>query len=164
MMETITQWLQLHFVDDFVDKRKLKEQLCLLTAHASLLHVEESGIVELTYRATMRTLHVVGINLQHWLGEHAGLLGGTKVLVGFLRYRLLGTMANQHTTGECSTSLIIEYILVKLVAGAMTYLMVDEGIVIHHLVLIGNHATIQEALCTLALERKVETVASDTIM
>ena len=46
----------------------------------------------------------------------------------------------------------------------MTYLMVNERIVIHHLVLVGDDTTIAEALSTLTLEHQVETVASDTIM
>ena len=46
----------------------------------------------------------------------------------------------------------------------MTHLMIDKRIVINHLVLIGNHTTITEALGSLALEYKVETVAGDTVM
>ena len=162
-METVAQWLQLHLVDDFIDKCELEEQLCLFTAHATLLHIEKSSIVELTYRTTMRTLHIIGINLQHRLGEHTGGLGSAKVLVGFLRSGLLGTMANQHATSESATSFIIEHILVKFVAGAMAYLMIDERIVIYHLVLVGDNTTIQEALSSLALEHEVKAIASNTI-
>ena len=46
----------------------------------------------------------------------------------------------------------------------MTHLMIDKRIVVNHLVLIGNHTTIAEALSSLALEYKVETVAGDTVM
>ena len=74
MMQAIAQWFQLHLVDDFVDKCKLKEQLSLLTAHSTLLHIEQCRIVELTYSTTVCTLHIIGINLQHRLGEHAGCL------------------------------------------------------------------------------------------
>ena len=164
MMQAITQWFQLHLVDDFVDKCKLKEQLSLLAAHTTLLHIEQGGIVELTYSTSMRTLHIIGINLQHRLGEHAGCLRSTEVLVGFLRNSLLGTMTNQYSTGKSTTCLTIEYILIKLVAGTMTHLMIDERIVINHLVLVGNHTTIAEALSSLALEYEVEAVAGDTVM
>ena len=108
MMQAIAQWLQLHLVDDFVDKCKLKEQLCLLTAHTTLLHIEQCRIVELTYSTTVCTLHIVSINLQHRLGEHAGSLRSTEVLVGFLRSGLLGTMTNQHSAGKSTTCLTIE--------------------------------------------------------
>lgn len=63
MMQAITQWLQFHLVDDLVDKCKLKEQLSLLAAHTTLLHIEQGGIVELTNSTTVRTLHIIGINL-----------------------------------------------------------------------------------------------------
>ena len=46
----------------------------------------------------------------------------------------------------------------------MTHLMIDECIVINHLVLVGNHTTIAEALGSLALEHEVESVAGDTVM
>ena len=164
MMQAIAQWLQLHLVDDFVDKCKLKEQLSLLTAHTTLLHIEQCRIVELTNSTTMRTFHIVGINLQHRLGEHTGCLCSTEVLVGFLRSSLLGTMTNQYSAGKSTTSLTIEHILIKLVAGTMTHLMIDERIVIYHLVLVGNHTTIAEALSSLAFEYEVEAVAGNTVM
>jgi hypothetical protein len=46
----------------------------------------------------------------------------------------------------------------------MTHLMIDERIVINHLVLVGNHTTIAEALSSLALEYEVEAVAGNTVM
>ena len=42
--------------------------------------------------------------------------------------------------------------------------MIDERIVINHLVLVGNHTTIAEALSSLALEYEVKTVAGNTVM
>ena len=164
MMQAVTQWLQLHLVDDFVDKCKLKEQLSLLAAHTTLLHIEQCRIVELTYSTTVCTLHIVSIDLQHRLGEHAGCLRSTEVLVGFLRNSLLGTMTNQYSTGKSTTCLTIEHILIKLVAGTMTHLMIDERIVINHLVLVSNHTTIAETLSSLALEYEVKSVAGNTVM
>ena len=35
----------------------------LLAAHTTLLHIEQGGIVELTNSTTVRTLHIIGINL-----------------------------------------------------------------------------------------------------
>lgn len=141
-----------------------EEQLSLLAAHTTLLHIEQCGIVELTNSTSMRTLHIIGINLQHRLGEHTGCLRSTEVLVGFLRNSLLGTMTNQYSAGKSTTCLTIEHILIKFVAGTMTHLMIDERIVINHLVLVGNHTTIAEALGSLALEYEVKTVAGNTVM
>ena len=112
----------------------------------------------------MRTLHIIGIYLQHRLGEHTGSLGGTKILISFLRCCLLSTMTYQHTTSKGSSGLTIEYIFIKFIAGTMSHLMINECIVIHHLILIGNDTTIAETFCSLALEHQVETVAGDTIM
>lgn len=164
MMKAITKRLQFHLVNNFVDKRKLKKQLCLLKAYTALLHIEQGSIVKLTDSAAMRTLHIIGIYLQHRLGEHTGSLGGTKILISFLRYCLLSTMTYQHTTSKGSSSLTIEYIFIKFIAGTMSHLMINECIVIYDLILIGNDTTIAETFCSLALEHQVETVACDTIM
>ena len=46
----------------------------------------------------------------------------------------------------------------------MTYLMVDESIIVNMLTLVCYHTTISKAFCSLALEDKVETIASNAIM
>ena len=46
----------------------------------------------------------------------------------------------------------------------MPHLMINKCIIIYHLILISNHATIAETLSTFSLEHQIETVASDTIM
>ena len=48
-METVTERLELHMVDDFVDEGILQEQFGLFEGDASLTHIEEGRIVELTY-------------------------------------------------------------------------------------------------------------------
>ena len=68
--------------------------------NASLAHIEHGGCVELAHRGTVGTLHVIGVNLQHGLGEHAGRLGGTQILVGHLRLGLLTVVANMDQSSE----------------------------------------------------------------
>ena len=73
-------------------------------------------------------------------------------------------MTNQDSTGKSTTCFSIEHILIKLVTAAMPHLMINKCIIIYHLILISNHATIAETLSTFSLEHQIETVASDTIM
>ena len=73
-------------------------------------------------------------------------------------------MAHQHTAGKGSARLVVEHIFIEFVARAMTHLVVDERIVVHHLVFVGNHTTIAEALGSLALEHEVEAVAGDSVV
>ena len=47
MVETVTQWFEFHLVDDFIDKGKLKEEFSFFSIDTTLLHIEESGIIEL---------------------------------------------------------------------------------------------------------------------
>ena len=46
----------------------------------------------------------------------------------------------------------------------MTYLMVDKSIIVNMLTLVTYHTTISKTFCSLALENKVETIASNAIM
>ena len=60
MMEPVSQRSQVHLVDHFVDKGKFKQQLGFLLADASLSHIEQSSIVELSYGRPVGTFHIVG--------------------------------------------------------------------------------------------------------
>ena len=59
-------------IDDLGDKSLLQEQSGLALGDASLAHVEQGGIVELSNSGTMRALHIVGIDFEHGLCVHAG--------------------------------------------------------------------------------------------
>ena len=48
MVQAVAEGFELHVVDDFVDEGVLKQQLGLIEGDASLAHVEEGGIVELS--------------------------------------------------------------------------------------------------------------------
>ena len=63
MVETVAEGFELHVVDDFVDEGILKEQFSLIKRDASLAHIKQGGIVQLTYRRAVSTLHIIGIDL-----------------------------------------------------------------------------------------------------
>ena len=131
---------------------------------ATLLHIEESSIVELTNCRAMRTFHVVGINLKHRLGVHASRLGHAKVLVGFLRSSLLCAVAHQHTTSKSTNRMAVEHILVELMRIAMTNLVVNERVVVYVLRFVGNDTAVAPAFGSITLEGEVEHVARHAIM
>ena len=151
-------------VDNLVDEGILQQQACLTTGDTSLLHIEQSSIVQLTDSRTVGTLHIVGINLQHRLGEHARRLRGTKVLVGHLRHGLLCIGLHQHPAGKGACGVVVEDILVKLVAGAVRNMMGDERVVIDMLLLVGNDTATAGTLSTLADEIEVQFVARGTVV
>lgn len=164
IVQTVAKGFQLDFVDDLVDKGKLQEQFGFAFADAALAHIEQGCVVELAYGTAMRTFHVVGINLQHRLGEHTRLFRGTEVLVTLFADGLLGIFAHQHPSCKSTGSLLVEHILIEFVTGAMTYLMVDERVVVHMLRLVGNDTTVAEAFRSFALEDEVEFVARDAVV
>ena len=46
----------------------------------------------------------------------------------------------------------------------MTHLMIDDSIVVHMLLLVGDDTSVEHALGTLATEREVNTIAGHSIM
>lgn len=48
-MQAIAQWLKLYLVDNLVDECELKKQFSLLLADATLAHIEQCSVVELSY-------------------------------------------------------------------------------------------------------------------
>ena len=84
MMETIAEGLKLYGVNHLIDECKFEQELCLLLGYASLTHIEHGGIVELTDGGTMTAFHIIGIYLEHRLGEHPCLTCGTDILVAHL--------------------------------------------------------------------------------
>ena len=163
-METVAKRFELHLVDDLVDKGILQEQLSLSERDATLAHIEEGRIVELSYRRAMGTLHVVGIDLEHRLGVHSCLFRGRQVLVGHLRDGLLGAVLHEHTPCESTYGLIVEHILIEFVRRAVRHAMGNQRVIIDMLLFVGNHATVAMTLSSLAREGQVELIAGDAVM
>ena len=163
-MQAVAQWFKLYLVYHFIDKSELKEQFGLLLADATLSHIEQCGIIELSYGRAMRAFHVVGVYLKHRLGVHSGCLCGAKVLVYFFTDSLLCSMTHENTTCERSSRLVVEHILVELVTRTVAHLMVDERVVVDVLCLVGYHATVAPALGTFTFKHHVKTVAGNSVM
>lgn len=115
LVETVAQGFQFDLVNDLANKGKLQQKLCLMLINTPLLHVEFGGVVELSHRGAMRALYVVGINLQHRLSVHTGVLGHHEVLVALLGVGLLRVVTHQHSSGKGTNSLIVQHIFVELV-------------------------------------------------
>ena len=98
----------------------------------------------------MAALHVVGIDFKHRLCEHPCLPCGTDVLVSLLRGCLLRSFAHQNASGEGTCRLSVKHIFVEFLAVAVWNLMVDERVVVHHLVLVGYGAAVEHTLRALA--------------
>ena len=67
VVQAVAEGFELHVVDDLVDEGVLKQHLRLVERNATLTHIEQRCIVELTNGRTVRTLYVVGINLQVYM-------------------------------------------------------------------------------------------------
>ena len=150
VVQAVAEGFEAHLVNDLVDEGVLQQQLSLGKRYASLTHIEQGGIVELADGGTVGTLDIVGIDLEHRLGVHAGFAGGRQVLVGHLRGGLLGSLLHQDTACEGSCGAVVEHVLIQFAARAMGRMMSDERVVVDMLLLVGNDTTVAAALGTLA--------------
>ena len=115
VMKAIAEGFKIHVVDNFVDEGILQQEFGLFKRDASLTHVEERSVVELSNGRTMSTLHIVGIDLKHRLGIHTSLLGSRQVLVGHLRGSLLSPMFYQDFSCKGTCGLVVEDIFIEFV-------------------------------------------------
>ena len=152
------------FVYHLIDESELKEQTGFLEADATLTHVEEGLVVELTHSGAVGAFHIVGVDLKYGLGVHPCLTGDEEVLVALLRHGLLGFRTYQYLTGEGSCGILVEDVLVELAAGAVGGAVVDKGVVVHMLRLVGYHAAVAGALCSLALKGEDKAVAGNAVV
>ena len=60
--------------------------------------------------------------------------------------------------------MVVEHILVELIARTIAHCVVDDGIVINVLMLIGNYTTVQETFAAFTTESQIEFVAGYSIM
>ena len=60
--------------------------------------------------------------------------------------------------------MVVEHILVELIARTIAHCVVDYGIVINVLMLVGNYTTVQETFATFAAESQIELIAGYSIM
>ena len=70
MVQAVTKSFEAHAINNFAYKGTHEELACFTEADTTLLHIEESIFVELTYGSTVATLHIIGINLELRLGIH----------------------------------------------------------------------------------------------
>jgi hypothetical protein len=155
VVQAVAEGFELHVVDDLVDEGVLQQHFGFLQRNATLAHIEEGSIVELTNGRTVRTFHVIGINLKHRLGVHTSLLGSREILIGHLRGGLLSAMLYQYTTSKGSHGLIVEHIFVEFIRATMGNLVRNQCVVIDVLLFVCNYATVTLALGTLTRESEV---------
>ena len=91
--QTVAQGFKAHMVDDIVQECVLKQQTCFSLFYAALTHVKKCHFIELSYRRTMITLHIVCIYLKHGLAICARVVACTEIGIGLFALCLHGTLA-----------------------------------------------------------------------
>ena len=107
--------------DDLFHKRVNEQLTRFLFVDASLLHVEEGGLVELSGGGAMGSFDIIGIDLQLGLGTHLSGVGEQEVAVGLMRFDLLCVGCYLEVTDEATTTVIVQNELDELRRGATAY-------------------------------------------
>ena len=77
---------------------------------------------------------------------------------------LLRPLSHEHLACKGTCSLVVEHILIEFLAVAVSGLMVNQGVVIHMLLLIGDDTSVEHTAGSLTAEGEVSLVAGNAVM
>ena len=106
----------------------------------------------------MGALHVVGEDLELRLGVDLGPVAEQQVAVGLLGVGLLRLGLHEHLAVEDRARPAVEDALVDLPAPAVGLVVVDGGVVVHHLLAAGEVEAVHQGLDVLVVEPDVQVV------
>jgi len=115
--------------------------------------------IQLTDGGTMFAFHIVGQNLE--LRHRMRVCFGRKeeVLVALRRIGFLSVFGHDHQTVEYAAGLVIQNSFIKLVAGAVRFLMINHGMRLDHLAPATDIQAIQNTLGVFAGQAHVDRIA-----
>ena len=110
----------------------------------------------------MATLNIVGVDFQLWFGGHAGIACEAEVTIGLVGRCLLCALVDDDFSHKRTASLFVEYALVKFVAVAVWYKMLDKCIVVNILLAVDEVKSEQVGVGMFAVETHTQVVAYDS--
>ena len=108
----------------------------------------------------MRTLHIIGINLQLRFGVHKRMIRQQQVVVGLLRIRLLGILVDDDPAPEDSPGMLIEHSLEQLSAITMGPYMFQCRVVVQVLPPLEQIQSVDSRQASLPIQHTPEIIAS----
>lgn len=147
-------------LEDVIDEGVLEEQTGFEFGNTALPHVEKGGFIELSDGATVVTLHVVGINLEHRLREGTCLFANTEISKSLLGSALLGTGLNEDLAVDEAGALSAENLLIEHVGGTAFGNVLDEDRLLNILFTVGNNGTSEGSCRTFTNEADVNVADS----
>ena len=119
---------------------------------ATLLHIKQSTLVELSGTGAVVAAHIIVVNLQLRLGKHTRFAGGAKVAVGLFRNRMMCSREHLHQTSIGAYGLIVQYIFKELVARGVRHYVLYQRMVIDMLLFISDDQSIERQFGTFAAQ------------
>src|SRR5262249_17147161 len=115
----MTNRLLLHSIQAFIGKGKQQKFARRRFVDAARAKIEESRVFELTDGCAMRSLHIVGVNLELRLGVDLPVVREQQVAIGLLGIGLLRVLVDDDPAVENAMRMIVEDAIVELPAVAM---------------------------------------------
>src|SRR5262245_11048730 len=123
--------------------------------------IEHRLVVDLSNRGAMRTLDVVGEDLELWLRVDLRILRQQKRLVGLLRVGLLSGGPDDNLAVEDRASMIAENTLVHLPAATVGFCVIDRRVIVDQPSPVSQVEAVQRALRAFSVEHDVDVVPDE---
>ena len=163
-MKAVLQRIQTNRINHFIDKCKHQQQPRFFLRNSTCTHIEQRIFIKLSHCRSVRTLHVVRINLQLGLCIHPRITGGAKITVGLLGTCMLRIRTHQYQPGKSTYRLIIEHVFKQLITRTVGHCMVNTRVVIHMLVLISDSHAAKIYFSSLACQQHFGCITGCTVM
>src|SRR5690606_7025638 len=116
----------------------------------------------LACRGTMRTLDIIGIDFQLWLGIDLSPVGEQQVGIALIGFYFLTVAFDDDLTIEHTMSPVIENAFVVLMGIGVRRVMVGQSMIVHVLATMAVEQTSEGHLGTLAIEIADQVVANES--
>ena len=115
MMHTVSERLERNGVDYVGHKRAHKQAFGFFQGDSPRAQIEEGALIELACRCAVRTLHIVAVDEQLWLGMHSGGGREQQVAVGLVGVCAGCSRQYRHKSLEGAFGTVVEHEFKQLV-------------------------------------------------
>ena len=127
-------------------------------ADSARAQVEESFLVNLPDSCSMRTLHVIRMNLQLRLRVDLRIVGEEQIAVGLFGIGLLCVFVHDDPAVKDTMSMIVQDSVIKLPAAAVRAGMLDQHVIIDVLMVRAEEQAVDQALASFAGQNRMHVV------
>src|SRR5690554_1662403 len=147
-----------NLIDQFIDEGHGQKYIGLTATNATRHQVEHGGLVQLADGGPVGALYVVRVDFQLRLGVDLSAVVEQQVLVIHIRAGFLRVLVDMNAPVEDGVRLVGSDVPVGLFAGAVSSHMINGGVVVVVLLVLGNDHAIELGFCAFAFQAYLQVV------